>query len=76
MELTTFIKDFADQFEDTDTSSIGANTKFHEIGEWSSLTALSILNMISNKYGTSLSFGELRSADTVKDVFDLIDSKA
>ena len=40
MELKDFIENFANQFDDTDASEITATTVFHDLEEWSSLTAL------------------------------------
>ena len=50
MDLEKFIEDFASQFDDTDASEIKADTKFRELEEWSSLTALSIIAMVDMRY--------------------------
>lgn len=75
MEINDFIKKFADQFEDTDASEIKAETKFRELEEWSSMTGLSVLNMVDKAYGVSLTFDELRNANTVLDLFNTIAKK-
>ena len=49
MEIKTFIENFVDQFEDTDASVFTAETKYRELDEWSSLTALSIIAMGSSR---------------------------
>jgi acyl carrier protein len=72
MDINIFIKDFAEQFDDVDTSHFSGVTKFREVDGWSSLTGLSVLNMINKKYNVSLNSGELRQADTIKEVFDLV----
>ncbi len=46
MELKTFIENFAAQFDETDASVFTAETKFHELEEWSSLIALSIIAIV------------------------------
>ena len=46
MEIKEFIQNFADQFDDTDASVFYSETKFKELEEWSSLTALSVIAMI------------------------------
>lgn len=43
MEIKEFIQNFADQFDDTDASVFTSETKFKELEEWSSLTALSVM---------------------------------
>lgn len=75
MEINDFIKNFADQFDDTDPSEINAETVFHDLDEWSSMTALSVLNMADKKYGVNLTFDELRHAITVQNIFDTIANK-
>lgn len=72
MELKKFIENFAEQFDDTDASEIGAETKFRELEEWSSMIGLSLLNMAEKSYGVQLTFDELRSAQTVQDLYDVI----
>lgn len=75
MELDEFVKQFADQFDDTDPSEINASTIFHDLDEWSSLTALSVLNMVEKKCDVGLSFDELKRSVTVEDVFNIVLSK-
>ncbi len=75
METTEFIKNFADQFDDTDFSEFNMETKFRELEEWSSLNALAILNMISKKYAVLLKAEEMRTTNTVQELFDLVQSK-
>ena len=50
MEIKEFIQNFADQFDDTDASVFTSETKFKELEEWSSLTALSVIAMIDEEY--------------------------
>ena len=44
MEKINFIKNFADQFDDTDESEIMADTNFRELEEWCSMIGLAVLN--------------------------------
>ena len=50
MSITNFIKDFSENFEETDESLFLPNTKFIELDEWDSLTGLAVLNMLKVKY--------------------------
>ena len=76
MEIKSFIANFVEQFEDTDVSVFTPETKFRELEEWSSLTALSILAMIDEEYDIQLSPAEMRTANTIQELFDLVQSKA
>lgn len=75
MEINDFIRNFADQFDDTDASEITAETNFRDLEEWSSMIGLSVLNMSEKKYGVTLTFDELKSANTVQELFDVIANK-
>ena len=76
MDLKEFIENFASQFEDTDASSIKAETKFRELDEWSSLLALSVIAMVDEEYDVQLKGDDMRSAQTVEDLYNIVKSKA
>lgn len=75
MELKEFIANFAEQFDDTDASEIQADTEFRELDEWTSLTALSIIAMVDEEYDVQLKADEMRRAQTIQELFDLVKSK-
>lgn len=75
MELSDFIQNFADQFDDTDASVFTAETKFRELDEWSSLIGMCLIAMVKTSYGKALTGAELRSCQTVEDIFNLINNK-
>jgi len=75
MEIKDFIQNFADQFDDTDVSVFTAETKFRELDEWSSLIALSIIAMVDDEYGVTLKGDDMRSAQTIGDLFNIVSSR-
>lgn len=75
MDLKEFMENFSSQFEDTDASDIKADTKFRELEEWSSLTALSIIAMVDDEYEVQLKGNEMRVAVTVEDLYNVVKSK-
>jgi acyl carrier protein len=75
MELNEFISNFAEQFDDTDKSEFNADTLFHDLDEWSSMTALSIIGMVDEKYGITLKGDDIRSSETIADLFDKVHEK-
>ena len=75
MEIKDFITNVANQFDDTDVSVFESNTNFRALDEWSSLNAMAILNMIEKKYGVRLTPFEMRTTNTVQELFDLVRSK-
>ena len=75
MELNQFIQNFADQFDETDPSEIKAETVFHDLDEYSSLIALSIIAMVDEEYDVQLKDDDMRSAVTVEDLFNIVKLK-
>ena len=73
--LKDFIANFADQFDDTDASEITATTAFHQLDEYSSLIALSIIAMVDEEYDVQLKGDDMRAAVTVEDLFNIVKSK-
>ena len=71
MELKDFIENFASQFEETDASTIKAETEFRALEEWSSLTALSVIAMVNEEYDVQLKGDDMRSAKTIEDLYNL-----
>lgn len=70
-----FIANFADQFDETDASEIQADTEFHEIDEWGSLTGMGVIAMVKTVYGKTITGKEIRECVTVEDLFNLVESK-
>lgn len=75
MELNEFIANFAGQFDETDASEIQADTEFHEIDEWGSLTGMGVIAMVKTVYGKTITGKEIRECVTVEDLFNLVKSK-
>lgn len=75
MDIQDFILNFANQFDDTDASEIKADTKFHDLEEWSSLIAMSVIALAKTQYGKTLTGKEIKECVTVEDLFKLIASK-
>lgn len=75
MEIKEFISNFAAQFDDTEESVFTAETKFRELDEWSSLLALSIIAMVDEEYDVQLKGEEMRSANTIQELFDIVLTK-
>ena len=72
MEIKEFIEKFADIFDDTEIAILTPETKFRELDEWSSLTALGVIAMADEEFDVELSGNELRAATTIQDLFNLI----
>ena len=75
MKLEEFVTAFANQFDDTDLSAFSPETQFRELEEWSSLVGLAVINMINKKIGVRINPDELRSANTISELFFTVQSK-
>lgn len=75
MELKDFIEKFAEQFDNVDANELTPETKFKELGEWSSLMSLSIIAMADEEYDVRIKGSDIQAADTINDLFLLIQSR-
>jgi acyl carrier protein len=75
METNDFIKNFADIFDEIEVSEFNIDTNFRNIDEWSSLHALATLNMIELKYAVKLKPEEMKTTNTVDELYKLVVSK-
>lgn len=75
MELNDFIANFAEQFDETDASVFTAETVFHDLDEYSSLIALSIIAMVDEEYDVTLKGDDMKSAVTIEDLYNIVKCK-
>ena len=72
--LEEFIELFQEQFDETE--DIQASTVFHDLDEYSSLIALSIIAMIDEEFNVTVKGDDMRSSVTVEDLYNIVKSKA
>lgn len=75
MEIKEFVENFANQFDDTDASVFTPETVFHDLEEYSSLIALSIIAMVDEEYDVTLKGDDMRAAVTIEDLFNIVKAK-
>lgn len=73
--MKEFIKNFANQFDDTDLSEFQPDTRFRELEEWSSLAALSVMAMIDEEYNVQINGNDMRNALTIGDLYNIVKNK-
>lgn len=76
MEIQEFIEKFAEIFDDTDPATLTPATTFRDLEEWSSLSALGVIALADEEFDVELSGLEMRSVNTILELFDLIKGKA
>ena len=70
-----FIKDFTDQLLDQDQAGINAETKFRDLDDWDSLTAMAVIAMIEDKYGVKIETQDFAKLATIDELFTFITSR-
>lgn len=75
MEIKDFMTNFSNQFDDTEYDLFTPNTIYRDLDEWSSLTALAVINMIEKKYDVKINNDEIKKTTTIQDLYNLVISK-
>jgi len=76
MEISAFIQNFADQFDDTTIDQFSPETNFRDLEEWDSLTSLSVIAMVDEEYNVKLTGDDFRSSQSIQDIFNIVQSRA
>lgn len=76
MNIEEFIKHFVDQFDEINPAEISHATKFKELDGWDSLVAISLIAMVDAEYGVKLTGDEIRNAQYVSELFEIVKSKS
>ena len=76
MEINKFIEHFAEQFDETDISEFKPETVFHDLEEYTSLIALSLILMVDEEYSVTIDGNDMKACVTIQDLFNLVQSKA
>jgi acyl carrier protein len=75
MNITDFVKRFAACLNHTPASAIGPETEFKKLDEWSSIFALIVIALVDTDYHKVLTSEDIRSATSLIDLFNVIQSK-
>lgn len=75
MEINDFIEKFGACLHHTDAKDINEATQFKKLDEWSSIFALIVIAMVDSEYSKVLSAGDIHQANTISDLFGIIQSK-
>lgn len=75
MQIEEFTEKFVGCLNSEPATRIDSNTSFKKLEEWSSIFALIVIAMVDSEYGKTLTSEDIRSADTINDLFVIIQSK-
>lgn len=71
MEIKEFIEKFAEAIEVENVEALSADTEFHELEEWSSLSVMLLVAFFDEQFDKQIGDKEIRLAVTIKDLYNL-----
>jgi len=74
-DIAAFIKTIENEFEELPKETLKPETSFRQIDDWSSMHALIIIALIDSEYDVLLSGEDLRTAETIQDLFNIVKTK-
>ena len=74
-DINEFLFQLVDVFEEADPSTIIPEADFRELEGYSSLTALSLIAMVDEKYNVKIKGEDIRNSKTITDLFKVIISR-
>ena len=76
MDIEAFTKNLEAEFEDMKPGTLMPDTNYKTIQGWSSMHALIIIAFIDTHFNIILSGTDLRSASSVRDLYNLVIEKS
>lgn len=75
MQLDEFITKIENEIDELPKGSLKPDTNYRQIPEWSSMHALIIIALCETEYDVTLTGEDLRSCNTVNDLYTLVKSR-
>ena len=75
MEIGELVKRLEAEFEDAPVGSIKPGTNLRDIEGWGSMYSLIIIALADTEYDVTIKGEELKTVQTIQDLFDLIQRK-
>lgn len=76
MTKEEFVQEIMEILEIEDASLAQDTTVFRELDEWDSLAALSTISMIDDEFGVTINNKDLRSVETLGELYDMVTERA
>ncbi|MBQ3787759.1 MAG: acyl carrier protein [Prevotella sp.] len=71
MEIKEFIEKMAEAIEIENADNLTAETKFRELGEWSSLSVMLLIAFFDEEMGKLIGDTEIKKYQTIGDLYNL-----
>lgn len=76
MTLLEFTQNLEKELEDLEPKTLSPDTNYRDLKNWSSMYALIIVAFVDYHFNITLNAKELKSTETVKDLYNLVQSKS
>jgi len=67
-----FLDNFNEILDDEPNFKLELNSKFRDLDEWDSLTALSLIAMLDEEYKITVTGDQIKKLETLGDIFNLL----
>lgn len=71
MEIQIFIEKFAEAIEVDNVEALTAETEFHELEEWSSLSVMLLIAFYDEEFEKEITQNQIKEATTIQDLYNL-----
>lgn len=68
----SFLNNFYQILDDEPNFKLELNSKFRDLDEWDSLTALSLIAMLDEEYKIKVTGDQIKNLETLGDIFNLL----
>lgn len=75
MTLNEFIKLLEDEFEDVEPGLLSGEMNYREIPDFSSMHALILIALVDSEFDVLLNGEDLKSVNTIEELFNLVQSR-
>lgn len=71
MEMKDFIEKFAEAIEVENVDALTAETDFHGLEEWSSLSVMLLIAFFDDEFDKELTPAQIKEAKTIQDLYNI-----
>ena len=75
MEIDACIQQIEEEIEEFEPGMLQPDTNYRDIEDWSSMHALIIIALADTEYDVTITGADLRTCDTVRDLYNLVKSR-
>lgn len=75
MDIKSFIKSFGEAIEVEDIEALTAETEFHDLDEWSSISVIMLIAFFDEQFDKQIDNITIRQAQTIQDLYDLANAE-